>query len=144
MIKVIKKYRLFLSYVITAGFSFILDLALFKVFFLTSNLLFKELSSIFVATLFARAFSSFINYYLNKNVVFKSNKAKSIDKESLLKYVLLVIINLGLSALFVSVLHIFIKIDPTLIKIPVDILLFISNFFIQKYFIFKGDIKHEK
>ena len=70
IIKLIKQYQTFIKYMISAGISFILDLGLFTLFniLLKTNLSSK---SILVATILARAISSFINYLLNRNRVFK-------------------------------------------------------------------------
>ncbi len=137
MLKKIKNLKIFLMYLISAGISFTLDLILFTLFSRLLNLTIGDYS-ILVATIIARIISSFVNYLLNRNKVFNNKKTNLYDSNSLIKYYFLVLINLCTSAILVYFIHKAILIDPTLIKIPVDVILFIINFFIQKYFIFKG------
>ena len=129
---------------ISAGISFILDLGLFTLFniLLKTNLSSK---SILVATILARAISSFINYLLNRNRVFKQNE-KGIDKITLIKYYLLVVIQMCVSAISVYLLFNLTNINETIIKIPVEIILFMINYFVQKHFIFynKKERQNEK
>lgn len=128
------KYSIFIKYIFSAGFSFALDIGLFGIF---KNLLkgvFGDAVAL-VATPCARVISSFFNYLLNRNAVFKSGKNKT-DKSSLTKYYILVIIQMCISGFLVYLLHNITSIDETFIKIPVDILIFIVNYFIQKRWIF--------
>lgn len=144
IIKLIKQYQTFIKYMISAGISFILDLGLFTLFniLLKTNLSSK---SILVATILARAISSFINYLLNRNRVFKQNE-KGIDKITLIKYYLLVVIQMCVSAISVYLLFNLTNINETIIKIPVEIILFMINYFVQKHFIFynKKERQNEK
>jgi putative flippase GtrA len=136
MINKIKIYSTFIKYTISAGIAFIIDLSFFTLF---NQLLINIIgdSSILVSTLLARIISSFINYLINRNKVFGNNKKDKIDNNTLIKYYVLVIIQLCVSALSVYVIHMFVKVDATIIKIPVDIMIFIINYFVQKYIIFK-------
>ncbi len=141
VVNLIKKYSVFLKYVISAGISFILDLSLFTVF----NFLLKQSISdisIIIATVLARIISSFINYLMNRNGVFKKN-TKKIDTTTLAKYYILVVIQMFVSATLVLGLYKMTNINETIIKIPVDIVIFLVNYFIQKHFIFYDDKKKE-
>lgn len=141
VVNLVKKYSVFLKYVISAGISFILDLSLFTVF----NILLKQSISdisIIMATVLARIISSFINYLMNRNGVFKKNTNK-IDTTTLVKYYILVVIQMFVSASLVLGLYKVTNINETLIKIPVDIVIFLVNYFIQKHFIFYDDKKKE-
>ena len=141
VVNLVKKYSVFLKYVISAGISFILDLSLFTVF----NILLKQSISdisIIMATVLARIISSFINYLMNRNGVFKKNTNK-IDTTTLVKYYILVVIQMFVSASLVLGLYKVTNINETLIKIPVDIIIFLVNYFIQKHFIFYDDKKKE-
>ncbi len=132
----------FIKYIFSAGFSFLLDLTLFTIFtFILKN---KVASYIMVGTILARIISSFFNYLLNRNAVFKGNKKGKTDYETLFKYYLLVIIQMCVSGLLVSHLYDNISINPTIIKIPVEIVLFMVNYFIQKIFIFNSNVKKFK
>lgn len=146
VINLIKKYSVFLKYIISAGISFVLDLSLFTLF----NFLLKSSISdisIIVATVLARIISSFINYLMNRNGVFKKNTNK-IDTTTLVKYYILVVVQMVVSATSVLGLYRLTNMNETLIKIPVEIILFLVNYFVQKHFIFYNDkkrkYKHEK
>ncbi len=143
MLKNIKDVKVFLMYLISAGISFTIDLILFTVF---SRILSVTIGnySILIATVIARIISSFINYLLNRNKVFMNKRNNIYDITTLIKYYILVIINLCTSAVLVYFIHEVIIVDPTIIKIPVDVILFIINFFIQKHLIFKGSDINEK
>lgn len=134
LFNVIKKYSVFLKYIISAGISFVIDLTLFTLL----NILLKNILSdlsIIIATILARIISSFINYLMNRNGVFKKN-TKTIDKTTLIKYYILVVIQMCVSASLVFILYKLTNFNETLIKIPVEIVLFMINYFIQKKYIF--------
>ena len=136
MINLIKKYKTFIKYVISAGISFVLDLALFTIFSKLLGLVIGDIA-IIVGTILARIISSLINYFLNKNKVFEHGNNKVMDKETLIKYYILVVIQMGVSAFSVWIIHKVINIDATIIKVFVDAIIFVVNYFIQKLFIFK-------
>ena len=131
--KIIKKYEVFLKYIMSAGICLTIDLLLFTIF----NLLFKSYTdfSIIIATVLARIVSSLINYSLNKEHVFKYEKGRDIG--SFFKYYLLVIVQMMVSSYSVYYLYKLIALNETIIKLFVDIVLFVINFFVQKLFIFK-------
>lgn len=126
--KTYKKYETFLKYIFVAGISFVIDILFFNIF---NNLISL---SIILSTICARVISSFINYLLNRDKVFKSDENKL---KTVIKYYILVIIQMSVSAIFVDNLYKLVKINPTIIKIPVEFTLFICNYIIQKVLIFK-------
>ena len=132
--KTYKKYETFLKYIFVAGISFVIDILFFNIF---NNLISL---SIIISTSCARVISSFINYLLNRDKVFKSDEKKL---KTVIKYYILVIIQMSVSAIFVDNLYKLVKINPTIIKIPVEFTLFICNYIIQKVLIFKKG-NHEK
>ncbi len=137
IMEIIKNKMVFIKYLFSSGISFVLDLTLFTIFkFILKN---NFGAYILFATIIARVISSFINYLLNRNAVFKSDKKGSTDKESLIKYYALVIIQMFVSGTLVTILHDNINIDETIIKIPVEVVLFVINFFVQKVFIFNNN-----
>ena len=69
--ELIKKYDMFLKYIFVAIISFLIDITLF---YLLELML---IGKIIIATIIARVISSFINYLLNKNRVFKSEEKNS-------------------------------------------------------------------
>ena len=85
------------------------------------------------ATIIARILSSILNYTLNKNKVFKS-----FNKKSLIKYYILVIIQMFISGYSVKFLHkIFVNKNVIFLKIIIDLIIFIVNYYIQREWVFK-------
>ena len=65
--------------------------------------------------------------------MFKDNKSF----KTIFKYYTLVIIQMLVSAFGVNKLYKIININPVFIKIPVEFVIFMVNYFIQKFLIFK-------
>ena len=128
MKKLLKKYGTFLKYIGISLVSFIIDIFLFGSF----NTFFKidELP----ATILARAISSPINFLLNKKRVFKSN-VKVLN--SSVKYFSLVVVQMLISGFVVDTICEYVTFNAVFIKVPVEIILFVTNYLIQKYLIFK-------
>ncbi len=132
----LRKNKTFIKYVFSAGSSFVLDLGLFTLF----NYLFGMVmgyESIIVATIVARILSSLYNFAINSKYVFKQY-----SKVMLLKYYILVIIQMLVSSILVYFINKYlIDTFAVVIKFVVDIILFIINYFIQKTIIFvqKGE-----
>lgn len=121
------------KYIFSAGTSFALDLILFTIF----NLIFKTFMgsfSIIAATFLARFLSSLYNYFINSRYVFKKY-----NKSSIYKYYALVVLQVIVSAVSVYTLNkVFTSTNATIIKFFVDIIIFIINYLIQKFYIFKS------
>ena len=120
-----KVYKEIIKFSLSGIISFLIDYILFIVFKVVLN-------NITIANVIARAISSTINYIINKNIVFKSNK--NIAK-SLLEYYGLVIFILLINTLLLNLLSIII--NPILAKLIVEIVLFIISWLVQKILIFK-------
>lgn len=123
-------YKLFFKYITSSLSSFIVDIILFS---LVLNLLFKNLDNgTIYATVIARIISSIYNFFVNARLVFKNK-----NKSSIIKYFLLVLIQMMASGLIVNYLFesIF-KTNVIFIKIIVDIIIFIVNFIIQREWVF--------
>ncbi len=84
------------------------------------------------ALVIARIISSFINYMLNRKVVFEANSCGSVIKYYILA-VLVLAANYGLLALFTSVL----SFDTWLAQIIAQIVLYPINFVLQRKYVFK-------
>ena len=123
MKKVMNKYYMFLKYILVAGLSFFIDITIFTI-----------LNTLLRCNFIARIISSFINYLLNKEKVFKSDESVS---NTIIKYYILVVIQMFVSALLVTNFQKIFKINATFIKIPVEFFLFVCNYLIQKILIFK-------
>lgn len=119
-------YKTFFKYILASTSSFIIDILLFTIF----N---KYLLNVVIATIIARIISSLYNYFVNAKVVFK--KA---NKSSIFKYFILVLVQMFVSAYSVKYLTILLRINSTLIKVVVDLIIFIVNYYIQKKLIFRS------
>lgn len=119
-------YHNFFKYVLVALLSAIIDLTLFTILIKSKTIL--------ISTIIARIISGTFNFTMNKSYIFKSNNNMLYE---LIKYIVLFITCMFSSAFLVKLITI-LKINTTLIKAFVDILLFITNYFIQKHYIFKN------
>lgn len=128
----IRIYKLFIKYIFSAISSFALDIVLFAIFM-------KVLPNstphrIITSTIIARVISSLYNYLVNSKLVFKKSR-----KSSIVKYFILVIIQMFASGFIVDILskNVF-SFSPTLIKVIVDSIIFVVNFFVQREWVFKN------
>lgn len=125
-------YKIFIKYIISSISSFIIDLLLFTIFVkLIPEIKIWEITDIVIATIIARIISALYNFFVNAKIVFKNQ-----TKKSMMKYFLLVIIQMFISAFVVSKLFELLNIDSTLIKLCVDTVIFVINFIIQREWIF--------
>ncbi len=122
-------YRLFMKYFLAAFSSFLLDIVLFGSFLGLLNIH----SKILAATILARIVSSIYNYIINANLVFKN-----MNILTLIKYYILVIIQMFISGCFVTYFFNLFHVNVILIKVFVDFILWIINLIILREFIFKG------
>lgn len=126
-------YSVFLKYIFSSVIAFLVDILIFTV--ILNLLVTDSFTNITIATIIARIISSFVNYFVNKNFVFKGN-----SRLSLIKYFILVIVQMFVSSSLVTLLtNIIIIVHPTIIKIFVDAFLFFVNYFIQKKYIFNEE-----
>lgn len=127
----IKIYALLLKFVAASLASSVVDITMFAIF--TGML--KPITGMYItyATGLARIISAIFNYFINKNVVFES---KNNTVSSGVKYVILCILQMSVSALIVTTIYSVLPVSETLIKIVVDMVLFLISFQIQKTFIF--------
>ena len=94
-----------------------------------------------IATLGARAISAVLNFKLNENFVFNLKKCKGAGGRYLVLCVLVAIV----SGLAVGALTTLLPaVSPTVLKIPVDVTLFLLNYRIQQDWVFKNRIQEEK
>lgn len=130
-----KEIERIIKYIFSAGSSFVLDVGLFTLFhflFIKSTDSLKETTIIFISTITARVISSIYNYFINSRVVFKNKGIRKV-----IGYFLLVIIQMLVSASLVSLVKHLISTNTTLIKIVIDIIIFVVNYIVQKEVIFK-------
>lgn len=129
-------YKVFIKYLFVSLSSFLVDI-LFFMLFLNILSLFSDFSfimyKIIASTVCARIVSSLYNYLLNRKFVFEQHDSKSF----IIKYYILVIIQMGISGLSVALLSkVFSSKIIVLLKIIVDILIFIANYYIQREWVF--------
>ncbi len=125
----------FIRFAISSLSSSVVDLVLFTLFCKLFKTLYPVGAYIALATVSARVLSATYNYLINYTFVFKSNVNKGI---ALTKYVALAVIQMSLSALFVTLLFMaFPAIPEVIIKVIIDTILFFISYYIQKRLIFK-------
>ena len=126
-------YKLFAKYIISSLSSFIVDILLFTLFVsLLPKINLKGITEIVIATILARIISATYNFIINSKVVFKNQ-----NQNSIIKYFILCIVQMFISAFAVSELYKVLNMDSTLIKVIVDTVIFIINFVIQREWVFK-------
>ena len=126
-------YKLFAKYIFSSLSAFVIDIILFSFFIkLFTNINLDYKTKILLATVSARIISSLYNFKINAKMVFKN-----MTKSSYIKYAILVLIQMFVSAFGVTYLSRRIGIDLTGIKIFVDMVIFMVNFVVQREFVFK-------
>ena len=118
-----------IKYLFSAGSSFILDNVLFNIFLFFIG---QGSLAIFICTTLARIISSVYNYLINSRIVFKNK-----DKKTIIGYFILVVIQMIVSATLVSLIDKYISVHTGIIKLVVDIIIFVVNYIVQKEVIFK-------
>lgn len=128
----LRVYKLFGKYILAAVSSFAVDMILYMLFFNILPIEDRD-SKIMIATILARILSSIYNFAVNSKMVFRK-----FSKSSMVKYLILAIIQMFMSGKCVTLIAKYIHINTTLVKIPVDTVIFIVNFIIQREWVFKN------
>ncbi len=130
-------YRLlfgsFFRFIFSSLSSFLIDISLFQILVLLTHSLWKDY--ILISTAGARICSSLYNFLVNKKLVFHSQGGLA---STLVKYYLLCLIQLLLSAWGVTWIHSILPINEALIKVVVDTILFLFSYRIQRNHIFRS------
>ena len=113
------------AYLFSSGFSFVVDYALFWL------CLGFGLSG-FLSYALARLVSSQVNYRLNKHTVFGGRGGKY----AMVKYYALCVVQGAIGAGLVHLLPTVLPVSEAFIKIPVDIVLFMLSYMIQRDYVF--------
>ena len=134
MKKFLNKYKTIFTYLLSSGLSFVVDIISFSVilYFIKD----RFLDAILLSSYAARTISSVVNYIVNKKYVFKNEKKR--NYKAFIEYFLLVIINITISGLLVTKVYNYIRLNATFIKVIIDSIIFIINYFLQKLIIFKN------
>ena len=113
--------------------SFIIDIVFFTLFY---NILFGvfDKEAILISTIIARIISSLYNCFINSKIVFEQEKLR---KNQFIKYYILVIIQMLVSAFSVYIIDNIINFNATVVKIIIDSIIFVVNFYVQREWVFK-------
>ena len=126
-----------LKFVTSSLTSSVLDLLLFWALLLVLPA--SEAAMITVATVVARCFSGIVNYLLNRYWCFHS---KGSALSSSIKYGILFVVQMGLSAALVSLLSLVLS-TTVIAKMIVDTMLFFLSYQVQKHWVFrKKEVHH--
>ena len=134
-----RSVRSFAAFAVSSVICFLLDNGLFT---LLNAVVLSRLADggrELVATVGARAVSSVLNFLLNRNLVFHSREGAG---RSAPRYFLLALALCGISALLVYLLNSLLhmpNVMETAIKLPVDTVLFLFSYLIQKKWVFQGE-----
>ena len=125
----INKHIELIKYVIVAGICFVFDQFVFNIimYFLIEN------KFIMLSKILSRILSSILNYLLNSNVVFKKG-----GKNSIIKYYMLVLVQVLISGVLIYIFKTILNgMSVMILSALIDIVIFIVNYIVQKYLIFK-------
>ena len=129
-----RKLGSFLKFSASSVVSFLVDYGLFTLLNAVVLIGLSDGSRELIATYGARIVSAVCNYLLNRNMVFRSSA-----RGSAWRYALLAVVQAGISAALVSLLHSLLNstaLMETVIKIPVDLALFLVSYQLQKRWVF--------
>lgn len=120
----------------SSALSAVVDLALAWLLLdlLKNWLMESDFIRIILATVAARLVSLEVNYLLNKNYVFQSRKN---SRKSFLRYLLLCIANMLMSAFGVYILHTTFMLNEKVAKVLCDGILFLLNYRLQMRWVFR-------
>lgn len=125
----IRIYKLFTKYIGLSLSTYFVDIILFMWFLGVLRLN----SSILAATILSRVLSSIYSYF-----IYSKSKFKNIKGIELAKYNLLIIIQMFMSGCFVTFFYSLLDINVLIIKIVVDLSIWVINMFLEKEFVFDG------
>lgn len=125
------KYKKEAKYVISSLVSSFFE---FLIFFLITTFYKDKEQIILIATISGRIVGTIINFFINKYWCFKVYD-KTIFQ--IILFIILFIFKLFMSYFLVNYLVERFNINPTLIKVPVDIFLFFFGYVIQNFVIFR-------
>lgn len=133
----VRIYLVFGKFLFSSLSSSVLDLLLFQMFcmmFLSFGEDMHGISYIVAATVCARLISAVYNFLINYRVVFQSKGNLAVTAG---KYLLLAVCQMFCSAFLVDALYGLTGGTEMFVKMPVDILLFLLSFVIQREFVYR-------
>lgn len=127
-------YKLLLKFCAASIAGFGVDILLFTLFLLIfRGMKVYLVEPIIAATVLARILSATVNYLINHKAVFKSKKS---SRRSFPRYAVLCVVQMALSAALVTWICSLGASSATLVKLVVDLLLFLLSFQIQRRWVF--------
>lgn len=134
--QLLEKYNLQIRYVISSLASSAIELI---IFYLLTSVFLKDTNNIILyATITSRIIGSTINFIINKYWCFQVLNRTLIQ---VIEFAVLFVVKLYLSYFFVNMLVEKFSINPTAIKIPVDVCLFFLGYVVQHFIIFRKEKK---
>ena len=131
----IQIYAAFGKFLFSSLSSSVVDLSLFALFCsILRNQDSGMMSYLVLATILARVCSATYNFLVNYKVVFKSDMKMG---KAMIRYFVLAVIQMSLSAILVNTIYPFMGGAEILVKIPVDVFLFLASFVIQRELVYK-------
>jgi putative flippase GtrA len=127
-------YFLILRFTISSVLTALID-------FVSFSLTYWYSSKVFFSIILARSIAGTFNFYINRNIVFKSERNIFI---SLLKYASLVLTMSLITYLIMNVITNSTRINIVAAKIFTELLLFIINFVLQRDFVFQRKLNYGK
>lgn len=135
----LKIYKIIFKFMLSSGTSFLIDYGIYSLLVFLIGAKLERGVRLFIATFAARAVSSICNYTMNKNAVFKS---KASVGRSLVRYYILCVFQTAASYGLVFLLSSLCRAGSFLeivLKLVVDVVLFIISFQIQHRWVFKEE-----
>lgn len=127
-------YALLLKFCAASVIGFVVDITLFALFLPTfRGMTVYVVEPIVAATVLARILSATVNYLINHKAVFKSKKS---SRQSFPRYAILCVVQMALSAALVTWICSLGASSANLVKLVVDLCLFLLSFQIQHRWVF--------
>ncbi len=128
-------YKTFIKFAASSLSATVIDLAIFQVVLvLISDS--TIVNQILIATIIARVASAYYNYEANRRFVFNKSGRQS---QTLIKFTILTVVRMMFSALLVTELCKSMAAPELIIKMIVDLNIFILSYTIQKRWVFKDE-----
>ena len=141
----IRIYGEILKFSVSSFLSFLVD---YIVFVCIVALFGPTVSMVLFANVFARITSAVFNYSINRNFVFAgydydktSRKAEENGKSSAIKYAALAVSILLVNSMILYALTAYTGVDPAILKVLVEVLMFFVSFTVQRKFVFAKGTK---
>ncbi len=123
-------YKDFFKNIISSLISAIVDVITFQLFIVSGVY-------VFYSNIFARIISGISDFFINKKWVFTNNKSKGYGVIEIYKYTILFIVQMLINSILITFLNQYYSEIILIIKIIVNFLMYIVNYFIKKKYIFK-------